>query len=76
MTSFVSSACRTSVLQHVPYDPYQLMPSGVIAGAMAMLAPRGGDEPDVEVRFEDQQHINEFGRLNTRLHEIQQRAGI
>lgn len=39
---------------------------------MAMLAPRGGDEPDVEVRFEDQQHINEFGRLNTRLHEIRE----
>ena len=29
------------------------------------------DMPDVEVRFSDQQQINEFGRLNHRLHEIQ-----
>lgn len=36
-----------------------------------MLASRP-EEPEVEVRFEDQQHINEFGRLNTRLHEIRE----
>ena len=29
------------------------------------------DQPEVEVRLEDQQHINEFGRLNGRLHEVQ-----
>jgi prefoldin subunit 4 len=27
------------------------------------------EEVDVEVRLEDQEHINEFGRLNARLHE-------
>ena len=34
-----------------------------------MLADRGGDS-DAEVRWEDQQNINEFGRLNDRLHEV------
>ena len=29
------------------------------------------DAPEVEVRLEDQQQINEFGRLNARLHEVQ-----
>ena len=28
------------------------------------------DEVDVEVRREDQMRINEFGRLNLRLHEL------
>eukprot|EP00614_Pseudopedinella_elastica_P006556 CAMPEP_0172588624 /NCGR_PEP_ID=MMETSP1068-20121228/7503_1 /TAXON_ID=35684 /ORGANISM="Pseudopedinella elastica, Strain CCMP716" /LENGTH=125 /DNA_ID=CAMNT_0013384009 /DNA_START=49 /DNA_END=426 /DNA_ORIENTATION=+ len=27
--------------------------------------------PDVEVRYEDQMNINEFGKLNNRLHEVQ-----
>ena len=28
-------------------------------------------EDDVEVRWEDQQKINTFGRLNTRMHELE-----
>eukprot|EP00611_Tribonema_gayanum_P004644 TRINITY_DN13842_c0_g1_i1.p1 TRINITY_DN13842_c0_g1~~TRINITY_DN13842_c0_g1_i1.p1 ORF type:complete len:127 (-),score=48.65 TRINITY_DN13842_c0_g1_i1:40-420(-) len=31
---------------------------------------RREEEVDVEVRWEDQQQINEFGRLNTRLNEL------
>ena len=30
------------------------------------------DMPDVEVRWEDQQNINEFGRMNHRLKEVQE----
>ena len=33
-----------------------------------MLAPR--DENDAEVRREDQDNINRFARLNTRLHSV------
>eukprot|EP00899_Mesostigma_viride_P017298 jgi/Mesvir1/2556/Mv09613-RA.1 len=33
-----------------------------------MQAP--GSSADVEVTWEDQQSINQFGRLNTRLHEV------
>ncbi len=33
-------------------------------------APVHDDGPDVEVRFEDQQNINEFGRLNNRFIEL------
>uniref|UniRef100_A0A7S2V806 Prefoldin subunit 4 n=1 Tax=Fibrocapsa japonica TaxID=94617 RepID=A0A7S2V806_9STRA len=36
---------------------------------MAMISKDQDD--DVLVRWEDQQKINEFGRLNTRLHELQ-----
>mmetsp|Transcript_235 Transcript_235/g.283 ORF Transcript_235/g.283 Transcript_235/m.283 type:complete len:130 (+) Transcript_235:8-397(+) len=38
---------------------------------MSVATRPADDLPDVEVRFEDQQQINEFGRLNHRLHEIQ-----
>merc|ERR1711939_747215 len=30
------------------------------------------DEEDVEVRLEDQRAINTFGRLNTRMHELEE----
>ena len=30
-----------------------------------------GDADDVEVRWEDQQRINAFGRLNGRLHDLE-----
>ena len=30
-----------------------------------------GDDDDVQVRLEDQQRINQFGRLNGKLHEIE-----
>ena len=30
-----------------------------------------GDDDDVEVRLEDQKHINTFGRLNGRLHDLE-----
>ena len=29
------------------------------------------DKDDVEVRLEDQQHINTFGRLNGRMHDVE-----
>jgi len=31
-----------------------------------------GDDDDVEVRLEDQQHINTFGRMNGRLHDLEE----
>ncbi len=34
------------------------------------LSKNSADAPDVDVRFEDQQNINEFGRLNAKLHEL------
>lgn len=41
------------------------------ASAVAAVASGGaGDEPDVEVRKEDQDMINEFGTLNSRFHEL------
>jgi len=30
------------------------------------------DDNDVEVRLEDQQHINQFGRLNQRMHDVEE----
>ena len=31
-----------------------------------------GDDDDVEVRLEDQQRINQFGRLNGRMHDLEE----
>ena len=39
---------------------------------MSISAAKKEDLPDVDVRPEDQAMINEFSRLNARLHEIQQ----
>ena len=36
-----------------------------------MFARRSDDKDDVEVRLEDQQRINMFGRLNGRLHDVE-----
>merc|ERR1719231_1043297 len=39
---------------------------------MAALTPAAKeDAPEVNVSFEDQQLINEFGRLNNKLHDVQ-----
>lgn len=42
--------------------------------AMSLAARK--DDPEVEVRREDQEQINEFGRLNNRLIEIREDKGI
>jgi len=39
-----------------------------------MLAPE--DESEVEVRREDQENINKFGRLNARLHECRDEIAV
>ena len=38
---------------------------------VAWPAWQADDKDDVEVRLEDQQHINQFGRLNQRMHELE-----
>ena len=40
---------------------------------LGFLLPKASENemPDVEVRYEDQMNINEFGKLNNRLHEVQ-----
>ena len=39
-----------------------------------MLAPE--EENSAEVRREDQENINKFGRLNARLHECRQETAV
>ena len=34
------------------------------------LRAQGVDDDDVQVRREDQEHINQFGRLNQRMHDL------
>ena len=41
-----------------------------------MLAKEHEADSEVEVRWEDQRNINEFGRLNTRLLEIKEERAI
>eukprot|EP00558_Chaetoceros_sp_UNC1202_P005299 CAMPEP_0197236600 /NCGR_PEP_ID=MMETSP1429-20130617/3650_1 /TAXON_ID=49237 /ORGANISM="Chaetoceros sp., Strain UNC1202" /LENGTH=133 /DNA_ID=CAMNT_0042695409 /DNA_START=103 /DNA_END=504 /DNA_ORIENTATION=+ len=44
------------------------------SSAGEMLAPE--DESEVEVRREDQENINKFGRLNARLHECRDEIAV
>jgi prefoldin subunit 4 len=47
-------------------------PGADVYGACLICARQpGDDDDDVQVRLEDQQHINQFGRLNQRLHDVE-----
>ena len=58
------TAKRATAVEHEQHGPWCLI-------AKTGNAPQP-DEEDVEVRLEDQRAINTFGRLNTRMHELEE----